>query len=71
MLQRKCLCGGNFTSVPELETQLRQFITYYNSTMAHPFNWTYTGKPLQKNRRAQFVLFCVSRKASFPELRLA
>ena len=49
ILQRKCLRGGNFTSVSELESQLRQFITYYNITMAHPFNWTYTGKPLQKN----------------------
>jgi len=37
ILQRKCLRGGNFTSVSELESQLRQFITYYNTTMAHPF----------------------------------
>src|SRR4051812_8955066 len=29
ILQRKCLRGGNFTSVPELESQLREFITYY------------------------------------------
>jgi len=55
ILQRKCLRGGNFTSVSELESQLRQFITYYNTTMAHPFNWTYTGKPLQKNRRTHYV----------------
>lgn len=55
IVQRKCLRGGNFASVSELESQLRQFITYYNATMAHPFNWTYTGKPLQKNRRAHFV----------------
>jgi transposase len=55
ILQRKCLRGGNFTSVPELESQLREFITYYNTTMAHPFNWTYTGKPLQKRRRPHFV----------------
>lgn len=55
ILQRKCLRGGNFTSVFELESQLRQFIIYYNTTMAHPFNWTYSGKPLQKNRRHHFV----------------
>lgn len=55
ILQRKCLRGGNFPSVAELESQLRQFITYYNSTMAHPFNWTYTGKPLQKKRRSFFT----------------
>ena len=55
ILQRKCLRGGNFTSVPALESQLRQFIIYYNTTMAHPFNWTYTGKPLQKSHRPHFV----------------
>ena len=53
--QRKCLRGGNFTSVADLESQLRQFIIYYNTTMAHPFDWTYTGKPLQKTGRPRFV----------------
>ena len=37
------------------ESQLREFIDYYNATMAHPFAWTYTGKPVQKQRRATFV----------------
>ncbi len=46
---------GNFTSVSDLKSQLRQFIIYYNTTMAHAFNWTYTGKPLQKSRRVRFV----------------
>ena len=55
IIHRKCLRGGNFTSVADLESQLRQFMTYYNTTMAHPFNWTYTGKPLQKVPRPQFV----------------
>jgi hypothetical protein len=47
--------GGNFTSVKDLESQLREFMDYYNATMAHPFAWTYTGKPVQKQRRATFV----------------
>ncbi len=55
IVHRKCLRGGNFTSVPDLESQLRQFIAYYNTTMAHPFNWTYTGKPLQKRSRPHFI----------------
>jgi len=55
IIQRKCLRGGNFKSVADLESQIRQFITYYNTTMAHPFRWTYTGKPLQKKRRSVFV----------------
>jgi hypothetical protein len=55
IIHRKCLRGGNFTSVADLESQLRQFMDYYNRTMAHPFHWTYTGKPLQKTRRTKFV----------------
>jgi hypothetical protein len=41
--------------VRDLESQLREFMNYYNATMAHPFAWTYTGKPVQKQRRASFV----------------
>ena len=55
IVHRKLLRGGNFTSVADLEEQLRQFLDYYNRTMAHPFAWTYTGKPVQKCRRARFV----------------
>ena len=55
IIHRKLLRGGNFTSVTDLESQLRQFMDYYNTTMAHPFAWTYTGKPVQKQRRASFV----------------
>jgi hypothetical protein len=55
IIHRKLLRSGNFTSVADLEGQLRQFMEYYNQTMAHPFAWTYTGKPVQKKRRASFV----------------
>lgn len=55
IIHRKLLRSGNFTSVTDLEEQLRQFMGYYNTTMAHPFAWTYTGKPVQKKRRASFV----------------
>ena len=55
IIHKKLLRGGNFTSVADLESQLREFIDYYNRTMAHPFAWTYTGKPVQKQRRARFV----------------
>jgi hypothetical protein len=41
--------------VTDLEAQLREFMAYYNATMAHPFAWTYTGKPMQKQCRASFV----------------
>jgi transposase len=55
IIHRKLLRGGNFTSVTDLEAQLREFMNYYNATMAHPFAWTYTGKPVQTQRRARFV----------------
>lgn len=55
ILHRKLLRSGNFTSVADLKSQLREFMDYYNNTMAHPFAWTYTGKPVQKRRRATFV----------------
>lgn len=44
-----------YDAIALLESQIRAFISYYNTTMAHPFNWTYTGKPLQKTRRPHFV----------------
>jgi hypothetical protein len=46
ILVRKLLKRGTFTSVEDLEAQVRAFIDYYNRTMAKPFKWTYQGKPL-------------------------
>ncbi len=43
---RKLLRRGNFTSLADLETQIRAFIDYYNRTMAKPFAWTYRRKAL-------------------------
>jgi hypothetical protein len=46
ILVRKLLKRGNFTSLDDLEHQVRSFIDYYNRTMAKPFKWTYQGKVL-------------------------
>ena len=46
ILVRRLLKRGNFTSVEDLRQQVLAFIAYYNRTMAKPFRWTYTGKPL-------------------------
>ena len=54
IINRKIMRRGNFLSVADLETQLRLFIDYYCRTMAHPFEWTYTGKVLAPVRRIQF-----------------
>ncbi len=55
IIHRKLLRGGNFTSVADLQSQLREFMSYYTTTMAHPFAWTDTGKPVLKKRRPSFV----------------
>jgi len=46
ILARKLLKRASFTSVEDLEAQIRAFIAYYNDTMAKAFRWTYKGKPL-------------------------
>jgi transposase len=46
ILVRKLLKRASFTSVADLEAQVRAFVAYYNATMAKAFKWTYRGKPL-------------------------
>src|ERR1051326_2566701 len=46
ILVRKLLRRGDFASNKALRTKIEQFIAYFNRTMAKPFRWTYTGKPL-------------------------
>jgi transposase len=43
ILVRKLLKRGNFSSIQNLEDQIRAFLSYYNLTMAKPFKWTYQG----------------------------
>jgi hypothetical protein len=43
ILVRKLLKRGNFLSLDDLRDQILAFITYYNTTMAKPIKWTYTG----------------------------
>jgi hypothetical protein len=46
ILARKLLRRGNFTSQQDLKEQIERFINYFNRTMAKPFKWTKTGRPL-------------------------
>ena len=46
ILARKLLRRGNFTSKQHLKARIEQFIAYFNQTLARPFKWTKTGKPL-------------------------
>ena len=44
--RRRRLKRASFTSVEDLRQRLLAFMDYFNRTMAKPFQWTYTGRPL-------------------------
>jgi transposase len=46
ILVRRVLKRGNFTSVRDLREKILAFIDYFNRTLAKPFKWTFTGRPL-------------------------
>ena len=46
ILVRRFLKDNSFTSLMDLEMRLLAFIEYFNTHLAHPFKWTYTGKTL-------------------------
>lgn len=46
ILVRRVIKRGNFTSTADLRDKILTFIDYFNRTMAKPFKWTYTGRPL-------------------------
>ena len=46
ILVRRLLKRGSFASVEELRERILAFIDYFNRTMAKPFRWTSTGRPL-------------------------
>jgi hypothetical protein len=46
ILVRKLLKRASFCSVDDLRQRIVRFIDYFNRTMAKPFKWTYTGRPL-------------------------
>ena len=46
ILVRKLLRRASFSSKADLKHRIERFIAYFNQTMAKPFKWTWTGKPL-------------------------
>jgi len=46
ILVRTRLRRARFTSTTDLRERILAFIAYFNRTMAKPFTWTYTGRPL-------------------------
>jgi hypothetical protein len=47
ILVRRVIKRGNFKSAGDLRERILAFIDYFNRTMAKPFKWTYTGRPLK------------------------
>ena len=46
ILVRRVIKRGHVTSREDLEQKFLAFIDYFNKTMAKPFKWTFTGRPL-------------------------
>lgn len=46
ILVRRVIRRGNFTSAEDLRKKILAFIEYFNRTLAKPFKWTFTGRPL-------------------------
>jgi hypothetical protein len=46
ILVRRVIRRGNFRSVADLREKMLAFIDYFNRTLAKPFQWTFTGRPL-------------------------
>jgi transposase len=46
ILVRRLLKRGDFKSADDLRERILAFIDYFNRTMAKPFKWTHTGRPL-------------------------
>lgn len=61
VLSRRLLRRGEFRSVQELAERMLAFIDYYDRHDAHPYEWTYTGKPLvsgdvrKKRKRTRYT----------------
>lgn len=51
-LARKVLHRGDFRSVEDLQDKIIAFMEYYNTYLAKPYQWTYTGKPLAAEKKA-------------------
>lgn len=47
ILARRLLSRSSFTSLDDLRERVLAFIDYFNTILAKPFRWTFTGRPLQ------------------------
>jgi hypothetical protein len=47
IVARRLLKRSSFTSIDDLRARTLEFIEYFNTVLAKPFRWTYTGRPLR------------------------
>lgn len=47
VLVRRLLKRGSFASLQDISAKIWAFIDYFNTTLAKPFRWTFTGIPLR------------------------
>jgi len=62
ILVRRVIRRGNFRSVADLREKILAFIDYFNRTMAKPFKWTFTGRPLNVYTLAEGKSACTTRQ---------
>jgi len=48
ILCRRLLNRSSFGSVEQMREKILSFVSYFNETLAKPFRWTFTGKPLKQ-----------------------
>src|SRR5205807_76859 len=53
VLTRRVLRRGEFRSAEELAQRIVEYMAHYNRHQAHPYAWTYTGKPLASGDKAK------------------
>jgi hypothetical protein len=54
ILQRHCLCHGHVNGVAQLCHHISAFIDTWNTALAHPFSWSYTGEGLHAKAVRRF-----------------
>lgn len=54
ILNRHCLKEMDFATVEELSAWIEQFVQTWNTELAHPFDWNYTGEGLHGNALRRF-----------------
>jgi hypothetical protein len=48
ILCRRLLNRSSFSSLEAMSERILSFVEYFNETLAKPFRWTFTGRPLMK-----------------------